>query len=434
MAAVLLLGAARWTASPTLPAVSVPTPELRAALQQRLGALGWSGRVRLDVGGAGDAAVVSGADIVSAHVPLAANPDAVEEILVDLAARLPELAAAPVPTLTSALNQTYVEATGILMNLRDGDVDLARLAATDLAQVRDAAPGHVGAWLAAARAELALAMFGDSALSHQQRAREYLHRALALDPHSVRAATTLAVFLNWHDWNSAASARWFALARRLAPQDTRVLHGLAWLELVQGRDADALAHIADAAARDPLDPELQANWGWLLYRTGDVAAALRQCRTAAHLPAAAESAARCESAALAIQGQAAAAWERLRAAPPAWLALHRAELESLPAAQAWAQSQRWAEAWWSGDGHSHYNAAVAAINAGDEELAMRDLSAALAAHEPMLRLAGATPEFAGLRGRADFSALLRRVREPAPLADRVPLPLATVGAPPPNAL
>ena len=430
---MVLLGAARW-AAPPLPVVSVPTPVLRAVLQQRLDGLGWAGRVRLDAEGDGDAAVVSGAGIDPAHVPLGGNPEAAEEILVDLAARLPELAAPPMPALTSALNQTYVEATGTLMNLQDGDVARARAAATGLAQVREAAPAHVGAWLAAARAELALAAFGDTPVRHAEQAHDFLRRAVALDPHSARSAAALATFLNWHEWNNAASARWFALARRLAPQDTRVLHGLAWLELAQGHDADALAHIADAAARDPLDPELQANWGWLLYRTGDYAAAQRQCRSAAHLPAAAQSAPWCESAALAMQGQDAAAWERLRTAPPAWLLPHRAELESLPAAQAWVQSQRWAEAWWRSEGRSRFNAAVAAINAGDEELAMRDLSAALAAHEPMLRLAGATPEFARLRSRTDFAELLRRVREPAALADRVRQPLAKVGAPPPNAL
>ena len=414
MMAMLLLGAARWISSPRLPTLSVPTPELRASLQQRLIELGWADRVRFDAGLAGDAARLSGGGIDSAKVPVAGNNDAAEEILVDLATRLPNLPASPVPALTSSLNQAYVEATGILMNLKNDDLARARVAAAALAQVREAAPAHVGAWLAAARAELALAAFGDTTAPHEQRAHDFLRRAIALDPHSARSAATLAAFLNWHDWNGAASGRWFALARRLAPQDTRVLHGLAWLELAQGRDAAALSHIADAAARDPLDPELQENWGWLLYRTGDYAAAARQCHSAVSLPAAAESAAWCESAALAMQGQNAAAWERLRLAPPAWLAPHRAELESLPAAQAWTQSQKWAESWWRGEGRSFCNAAVAAMNAGDDELAMRDLSAALAAHEPMLRLAGATPEFARLRGRADFRDLLQRVREPTP--------------------
>ncbi|HEX7111321.1 MAG TPA: winged helix-turn-helix domain-containing protein [Mizugakiibacter sp.] len=340
-------------------------------------------------------------------VPLRDNPDALEELLVRAAWAMPDApqnrAAAPLP---ADLQHALMEASSLLAVANPDLADVQR--ADDLlTQVTARAADHSGAWLALARAEQALAGSEDAA-SHLARARAALRHAIDADPRSLPAILALAGDLYWSEWDTAAGERWFALARRLAPHDTRVHHALAWLALAQGRSVEALADISAAAAADPLDATLQSDWGWFYYRTGDYAAAALQCRRAARMPSPNPSAPECESRALAMQHRFDEAWALLRQDAPAWLPEPvRTRLDALPPQRAYAQALRLEACWWRMQPYGDFVAATDAAAAGDAAAARADLQEAIRRREPMVRLIDVTPELAALREEPALRALLR---------------------------
>lgn len=386
------LGGWWWHASG---AVTVALPAnasgLRRALTTDLGRLALP-TIRFKDGAAPADAVVA-AGTTTTRIPLQGNDDTEQELLVRIALAAPAAPPDAAAALPAKLQQGLIDGASALASPAL-DLAGAHRAATELAEVAAGAPQDSGAWLALARAELALARLGEPRARHLAASRLALHRALEDDPRSVPAMLTLAELLYWHAWDDAAADRWLALAAAAAPRDGRVLDTRAWIELAQGKGVAALADIARAAAADPMDPGLQSEWGWFDYRTGDFQSAVLQCRHAATLPRADSGASECVFEASYQLHRYAEAWAALHAAPPPWLpAATLMRLDQLPPQQACVQALRLAAGWLRTRPSSRFLAA-------SDEAAAGDLAAALRAREPEARLLDAAPELASLRTSA----------------------------------
>jgi DNA-binding winged helix-turn-helix (wHTH) protein/Tfp pilus assembly protein PilF len=340
-------------------------------------------------------------------VPLRNNPEAIEELIVNAALGEGAHHSRAPAALPAQAQQELMEASSSLM-MPDPDIDTARRAADQLSRITAQAPTHSGAWLALARAEQILASKDSAPVQHRQAARVAIRHAVAADPRSLAATIAMARHLFWNEWDDANAWRWLAIAQVMAPNDPHVLHVLAWMELSAGHGVKALEHISAAAAANPLDGELQSDWGWFYYRTGDFEAARRQCHHAAQLPRPDSSAVECESRSLAMLKRFDEAWALVFKTDSSWLdAATKARLGNLPAQQAYSEAMVLAANKWRSKPSGHYMAAIHYAIANEAPLARSELLAAIQAREPLARLTRATPELATLSGDPEITKLLQ---------------------------
>ncbi|WP_266160165.1 winged helix-turn-helix transcriptional regulator [Dyella silvatica] len=324
----------------TLPLTTAASHTLRDFLLDRLAHLPDLAQVRVENTDRADAPAVATIDDGSqTHaVPLQNNPEAAEELLVRAA-----MVSTPRHDLYTAARlaqapHEWLEVSSQLATTHL-DHDAAQRSIAQLARAAALQPGYSSAWLALAQAHIALARQQDPGDEHQQCARIALRRAIDADPRSLLAIVTLANHLYWHQWDATAAERWFAIAQTVAPRDHRVQHAVAWKELSHGNATLALAQMTAAASANPLDSELQSDWGWFYYRTGNFEGAVRQCRRAAGLAKPDPSASECELRSLAMLHRFDEAWTLLSDTPPAWLSPGaKARLSLLPPQRAYGEA------------------------------------------------------------------------------------------------
>jgi DNA-binding winged helix-turn-helix (wHTH) protein/Flp pilus assembly protein TadD len=390
----------------TLPVADSASHTLRDLLLDRLSHLPDLAQVRVENVDRNDpfpvATIEDGSQTHS--IPLQNNPEAAEELLVRAAMGTPRHDV-HTATLPVQAQHELLEASGLLASTQL-DHEAAWRSMKQLTRVTAQTPGYSSAWLALARAHTVLA--GQQAGREEQRqcARIALRRAIDTDPRSLLAILALANHLYWHQWDATAADRWFAIARTVAPGDHRVLHAVAWKELSHGNRVEALAQMTAAATANPLDSELQSDWGWFYYRTGDFEGAVRQCRRAASLAQPDPSASECVLRSLAMLHRFDEAWSLLSATPASWLKPDaKARLSRLPPQRAYGEAMRLAADWWRTQPSGHSTAATDYAIAGDLTRAKAELLASMHEREAVAHLIGTTPELMVLRDDPELAPL-----------------------------
>jgi thioredoxin-like negative regulator of GroEL len=72
----------------------------------------------------------------------------------------------------------------------------------------------------------------------------------------------------WHDWKWKEAEQEFQFALRRNPSHPDAHHDLAWLQISQGRRAEAMASLARSLALDPLSARTNMDAAWLLLQAG----------------------------------------------------------------------------------------------------------------------------------------------------------------------
>ena len=385
------------------PRAAALADRLRGALSASAGDGGEPVRVFLTIrDGEPRSADVSGRG-AAAHLDLVGPTFAVERLLAEVAARLPQQA---LKTADTTLPTPAAKAFGDAGTLLVGAASIATVerALGLIETVLSAAPTHVGALRMYARAQRVLALLGRvPEAAHERRllARDALRRAVAADPRSAAVVQDVANQLYWGEWNGAEAADWFALARRSAPNDAELLHAYAWYALADDRIGDAITAMNDALSAAPLSVSLHSDLGWFWLRTGHYDDALRQCRLALEMSATDASAQACEVRSLAELGRPDQAWAALRRHAPDWLDARSAQaFDALEGAAAYRQAMHLAAQHMRERIGAGYDTACLEAIAGQREAAEADLAAATAIGDPGLHLARVTPELVRLLGPA----------------------------------
>jgi class 3 adenylate cyclase/TolB-like protein len=146
----------------------------------------------------------------------------------------------------------------------------------------DRDPGYAAAWVGLANALASMEAYGHGAREELLgRAERAVHHALALDPDSAEAHTSLGVLrMTYQD--GPAAMREFEHAARIQPSYADAHNWLSWLSLIVGRSRDGLESALRASELDPLSAEAFAHIALGYAATGDpeegVAAARRAQR------------------------------------------------------------------------------------------------------------------------------------------------------------
>jgi tetratricopeptide (TPR) repeat protein len=331
-----------------------------------------------------------------------------ELLLAEVAERLPAaLVGRGADDLAVPAQRAYADAGTLLVGAADRDT--VERALELLESVLSTAPAHTGALRMYARAQRVMAVLGrDPAAATERRrvAHDALRRAVIADPRSAAVALDVARQLFWGEWNDAQAAEWFALARRLAPQDVEVLHAYAWFALAGNRIGEAMQAMNAALAVAPLNLPLHTDLGWFYFRTGRYDDALRQCRIAMGMSPGDSSAEICEQRALAELGRPDEAWEALLRHRPDWLSADDAHrLAALDPAAAYRAAMHLAASSARQKQGAGFDSACLEAIAGEREAVDADLAAAVALRDPGLHLARATPELVRMLGESGVRRL-----------------------------
>ncbi len=87
------------------------------------------------------------------------------------------------------------------------------------------------------------------------KAREAAKKALAVDDTLAGAHASLAVVLDWHDWNWPAAELEYKRAIELDPNDPRARQFYSWFLAEHGQVEEAIAQAKRAQQLDPISPE-----------------------------------------------------------------------------------------------------------------------------------------------------------------------------------
>jgi len=109
-------------------------------------------------------------------------------------------------------------------------------------------------------------------------ARQSALRAIEIDESLAEAHASLGAVLMWADWDWPSAEAEFKRAIELDSDDAYAHHYYAGLLSIQNRGEEAVRESQKAHTLDPLAPQIATNVGQLLYRNGDVEAALNQLR------------------------------------------------------------------------------------------------------------------------------------------------------------
>jgi TolB-like protein/Tfp pilus assembly protein PilF len=137
------------------------------------------------------------------------------------------------------------------------------------------------AWAALADSYILVVPYagGDRAQSWS-RAQEAARRALALDPHSAEASTSLGYGNMVYAWDWKASEENFQRAIAADPNYANAHHWYADFLAGQGRLEESLAEMRKAHQLDPLSLIITTENGWVLYMMGRNDSAEAQIRSA----------------------------------------------------------------------------------------------------------------------------------------------------------
>jgi eukaryotic-like serine/threonine-protein kinase len=108
--------------------------------------------------------------------------------------------------------------------------------------------------------------------------KQYALKALDLDPNSVEAHTSFAVFLYRHDWNWEEAEKEYQTAIQINPGYVVARHWYAVLLALLGRFDEALLEIQKARELDPFSTAINWSMGYILYYAHQFDRALEQYR------------------------------------------------------------------------------------------------------------------------------------------------------------
>ena len=101
------------------------------------------------------------------------------------------------------------------------------------------------------------------------RARDYLTRALKIDPNLPSAHSELGWLYLSFDWNWKAAKAEYDLARKLDPNDDNAEETIAWIDAIRyGRLEKTITLAQQHMLRDPLDTAMLGQLGFALYAAG----------------------------------------------------------------------------------------------------------------------------------------------------------------------
>jgi adenylate cyclase len=114
-----------------------------------------------------------------------------------------------------------------------------------------------------------------------ERAREAALLAQRLDPKNPTPHVLLAAIHTAYDWDWTGADRELHQASALGPDDFNAAQTAAWLAAARGQWNEAQQFAVQAIALDPLNPDLHATLGYVVYlRSGRLAEAERSIRRA----------------------------------------------------------------------------------------------------------------------------------------------------------
>ncbi len=143
-----------------------------------------------------------------------------------------------------------------------------------LEQVLAMDPGYAPAWVEMSTAYTNLA--GSNVITRDEgytKAREAAEKAIAIDPDNGRAYSTLAWNYDNYASDYPTAARYYEKALALAPNDDKVLNGVATFLQTLGRYEEAIAIYTRLTERDPVNATPYNNLGVAYINTHDFAAA-----------------------------------------------------------------------------------------------------------------------------------------------------------------
>lgn len=144
--------------------------------------------------------------------------------------------------------------------------DAQRRAAELLERAVELDPGFVEGWAELAWTHAKIFHFGlDRSAERRAWAVEAYERALALDPSSPEARLAKANVLYWTQRDYAGALRELGIARRRAPNDTRIIEAEGFILRRLGRLDDALNRLREAAKLNPLSSDLKREIGNTLF-------------------------------------------------------------------------------------------------------------------------------------------------------------------------
>jgi DNA-binding winged helix-turn-helix (wHTH) protein/Tfp pilus assembly protein PilF len=144
-------------------------------------------------------------------------------------------------------------------------------------------PRHAQSYAGIANAYITLSDYARAPRDVMPMAREAALRALAIDEACTEAHLALGVVRFAYEWDPAAAARSYALAKDLSPGDPEVHHALGWHLVSVGRCDEALSVLRRARELEPLLLQGYANLGAVLYLAHDFASALAEWHDALEL-------------------------------------------------------------------------------------------------------------------------------------------------------
>jgi adenylate cyclase len=137
-------------------------------------------------------------------------------------------------------------------------------------------PDYAPAWVGLSTAYTNLA--GSNVLPTDEgytKAREAAEKAIAIDPDNGQAYSTLAWNYDNYAGDYATAAGYYQKALALAPNDDKVLNGVATLLQTLGRYDEAVTIYTKLTERDPVNPTPYNNLGVVYINTRDFGAATR---------------------------------------------------------------------------------------------------------------------------------------------------------------
>ena len=168
------------------------------------------------------------------------------------------------PTQNLQAYQSYLR--GQEQSLRLDDLEAQESAVKWLQRAVELDPNFVEGWSKLAWTHAQIYHFGlDRTDSRRQSAREAIRRALALDTTSPEARLAKANVLYWTEKDYRGALRELSLARRRAPNDSRIIEAEGFILRRLGHMEDALEKITEASRLDPISAGLKREIATTLF-------------------------------------------------------------------------------------------------------------------------------------------------------------------------
>jgi TolB-like protein/tetratricopeptide (TPR) repeat protein len=269
-------------------------------------------------------------------------------------------------------------------------------------------PGYLEAWRKMAAVRFNEATIGLRPVDEAYRqAREYIDKALAIDPDFGRGHDGLAVIALYHDLDPAAAAQHWRRALALDPTNPSILMNSTDLALTLGRYDLGIKVDEYVAALDPVSAMKQSYLGSLYLAAGRLDEAAQAFRAGLSLSPGSSGASFSLGQTLLLKGEPQAALEAMRAESSA-----SERLAGLAIAHHTLQQTRESDAALRQLIEAHGNTApyrIAGVLAwrGEADRALEWLDKAVAGHDTLLFTVTADPLFASIHADPRWIAFLR---------------------------